>query len=120
MTFTTPDVVVVDGELLAGFADALGSDSDDFGLPVVFRVTTELAHQAMHSGTVPSDGIVHTSESLLLRREPRLGDHLSGLLTVEEIHRRGGATQLLVRSDIVAAGESSPIAVTTSTLTFRS
>ncbi|MYR05558.1 hypothetical protein GTV32_04180 [Gordonia sp. SID5947] len=120
MTFTTPEVIVVDDELLAGFADVLGSNSADFGLPVVFSVTTELAHQAMQSGTVPTDGIVHTSESLRLRREPRLGDHLSGLLTVEEIHRRAGATQLVVRSDIVADGESSPIAVTTSTLTFRS
>ncbi|WP_164473727.1 FAS1-like dehydratase domain-containing protein [Gordonia insulae] len=119
MTFTTSDEVVVDTALLAGFADVLGSRSDTFAVPVIFRVTVILAHEAMDSGTVPSDGIVHTAESLRVRRQPRVGDRLTGLLTVEEIHHRGGATQLLVRSDIMADGEVAPIAVTTSTLAFR-
>ncbi|MFW0785864.1 hypothetical protein AAFP35_15230 [Gordonia sp. CPCC 206044] len=118
MTFATPAAIAVDTDLVAGFAAVLGG-SDDFLLPVLFRVSTVLAQTAIRSGTVPHDGLVHTAESMRIRREPRLGDRLSGLLTVETITHRAGATCLQVRSDIVAEGESAPIAVATSTLAFR-
>ncbi|WP_187582586.1 hypothetical protein [Gordonia sp. OPL2] len=124
LTFTTSDPVIVDDALLGGFADVLGSRSDCFGLPLVFSVTTILAHLAMDSGAVPRDGLVHTAESLRVTREPRLGDRLTGELVVEEIRRRAGATQLQVRSTIFAddlddRDSRAPIAVTVSTLTFR-
>ncbi|GAB90988.1 hypothetical protein [Gordonia rhizosphera] len=119
MTFTASDPVVVDGDLVGAFGAVLGATSDAFTIPVIARVATLLVRVAMDADVLPHDGVMHTAESLRIRRDPRTGDVLRGLLTVETIHHRAGATQLQLRSDILADGEDSPIAVTTSTLIFR-
>ncbi|MDY6807709.1 hypothetical protein GIY30_12065 [Gordonia sp. HNM0687] len=120
MIFRTPAAVAVDDALIGAFADVIGSAGDAIPIGVIFRVSVELAHQAMDSGVVPRDGIVHTAESLRVRRAPVRGDLLSGVLTVTHVRHRAGATQLAVRSDIHADGETEPIAASTSTLVFRS
>lgn len=119
MVFRTPAAVAVDDALVGAFADVIGTVTDDVPIGVIFRVSVELAHQAMDSGVVPRDGIVHTAESLQVRRAPVRGDLLSGVLTVTSVRHRAGATQLAVRCAIHAEGETEPIAASTSTLVFR-
>lgn len=120
MVFRTPVAVAVDDALIASFAEVVDVSEAETPVSVVFRVSVELAHQAMDAGVVPRDGIVHTSEALHVRRPPRRGDLLTGLLTVTSVRHRAGTTQLTVRSDIHAADETLPIADSTSTLVFRS
>ncbi|MEE4025339.1 hypothetical protein V1Y59_19800 [Gordonia sp. PKS22-38] len=120
MAFRTPGAVAVDDELIASFVDVVDDGQDPCPLSVIFRISVELAHQAMDSGVVPRDGLVHTAESVHLHRPPRRGDRLSGVLTVTHVRHRAGATQVDIRSDIFAEGEGPPIADTTSTLVFRS